>query len=189
MPLVMGVDVAGSKKGFHFAVADSSQRELLIADGGMTTKQVLKIVESYNPLVIAIDCPPRCEIIGPKTRLSERQMNLLGVTVQWTPRPGGREQEWMKNGEFLWRQLEGFDSNIKLIETFPTATARQAHLCDLLFPIKFLEGNPTYRKGYKDLLDASLCAWTAIKYLQGTAQSVGHDPLTGEQDELGPIFF
>lgn len=45
------------------------------------------------------------------------------------------------------------------------------------------------RRDWKDLVDACICADVASRFLEGKAQHVGVDPLTGEIDEIGLIYF
>lgn len=183
MSYVMGIDVAGQKKGFHLAIANPEEPEIIMVEGGVSLAQTVKLAATYKPQVIAIDSPPKAQIQGPDTRQSEQHLHKLGFRIQWTRRPTDSPQEWMIHGQALWEALQETLPDTPLIETFPTAVARDLHDCPLQFPLQFLQGNPQHRHGYKDLLDASLCAWTAIKFLNGTAH------LAGEQDELGPIYY
>lgn len=189
MATVLGVDVGGRKKGFHVSVVRSGASEFEFVDGLLTVEGVVGVARRYGVDVIAIDCPPQAQIAGERTRLSERQLHLMGVRVQWTRRVGLELPEWMVHGQELWEALRNEVPEAKLIETFPTVVARDLVGCSLRFPIFFLQGNTAYRAGTKDLLDACLCAWAGLKYSEGRAGSVGFDEATGETDELGPIYF
>lgn len=190
MPLVLGIDVAGIKKGFHAATASTDSNQILATYSHLPLQEMVEVAKSTQDLaVIAVDAPPKAQLTTSQTRLSERQLHKLGLKVQWTRRSHLPPQEWMLHGQALWDELKSALPNTPIIETFPTAVARDLTNCPLQFPLHFCQGDPTYRTGYKDLLDASLAAWVALKFLNNTANSVGHDPDTQETDELGPIYF
>lgn len=186
----IGIDVGGVKKGFHLALADSTSQNIESICANASIQEAIEFVDNHQPEIIAIDCPPRAAINGPNTRLSERQINRLpGVRIQWTRRPSHTPPEWMTHGEQLWRALAHEFPQLPIIETFPTAVAISMNNCPIHFPLTLCKGNTKLRSGYKDLLDASLCAYVGLKVLQATANVVGTDDLTGETDELGPIYY
>lgn len=186
----LGIDVAGIKKGFHAALAIKGQPAIEKTWSNLSLEHIPAVIRATSPDILALDCPPRAQISGSKTRLAERQINRInGVNPQWTRRPDNPPQEWMLHGQALWELLEADFPQITRIETFPTAAAISLEDCPLLFPVKFCQGDVQHRLGYKDLLDAAICAWVGLKFLDNNVKSVGFDPATGETDELGPIYF
>ncbi len=192
--LIVGIDVGGTKKGFHLASLKPGEFQIrdirhcqsvvdvctwvrtLVAESTQTTK-----------LLLAIDCPPRSQLTGEKTRLSERQLHRQGFRVQWTRRTTHAPAEWMDNGQRLWEALSKLPDTYA-IETFPTVATR--HLCDsnVQLPLRLLAQHAG-RREWKDFMDAAICADVGDRYLRGRANCVGVDPDTAELDELGPIWF
>lgn len=184
-----GIDVGGSRKGFHVAVLDPSKGYEWVR-GIHRAEDILAELEQIGDLQgVAIDCPPKAQISGPETRLSERHLHRAGYHIQWTRRPTHEPQEWMENGENLWKTLREGLPQVQIVETFPTAVSGKLAACPYSIPLSLLEGGPPERAVYKDLIDACLCAWVAEKVALGEAERVGVDPETGEVDELGPIYF
>ena len=184
MAVVIGIDVAGTKKGFAVAAYELSQQKWLELRQVQTVAEVVNmLVRMSNIQCIAIDCPPKAVIAGPETRSAERQLNKAGYKMQWTRRShkGLKPQEWMENGQLLWEAL-GAKYDGKLIETFPTVACDGAASCDMKIPLYAFAARKT-RVHYKDLIDAALCAWVAQKAHLGQATKIGHD------DELGAIYY
>ena len=179
MKFVAGIDVGGKKKGFHVAILEESSLKI---HSLFQAQEATKVKEDIKRLgecrAIAIDCPPKAIIKGPETRLVERELCKLGYRVQWTRRSPMKPQEWMVNGESLWRALKEWEC----IETFPTVTSDHLNGVRHTLPIQLLSGRGK-RKQDKDYLDACLCAITAQRYLQGESHAIGVG------DELGPIFY
>ncbi|MCA0361361.1 MAG: DUF429 domain-containing protein [Armatimonadetes bacterium] len=183
-----GIDVGGSRKGFHVAVLDPSKGFEWVR-GIHRVEDILAELKQIDDLQgVAIDCPPKARRPNKRTRLSERQMNKR-FKVQWTRWSDKEPAEWMENGENLWKTLREGLPQVQIVETFPTAVSGKLAACPYSIPLSLLEGGPPERAVYKDLIDACLCAWVAEKVAQGEAERVGVDPETGEVDELGPIYF
>ncbi len=184
--VIAGIDVGGVKKGFHVSVLDS---DIGFVDlhNFHSTEGISDYLRGFDSLkLIAIDCPPRAQINGPRTRLAERQINQAGFKVQWTRRLPLEPDEWMLNGEKLWKSLEKFSPQVQLIETFPTIVSRELGDCELVLPLKLLRGGQVERAGYKDFIDSCLSAWAGMRFLRGEARGFGQD---GEEvDELGIIW-
>lgn len=184
--VIAGIDVGGVKKGFHVSVLDVDQgfvdlRNFLSTEGISDYLSGLDLMK-----LIAIDCPPRAQINGPRTRLAERQINQAGFKVQWTRRFPMAPDEWMVNGEKLWKSLEKLSPQVQLIETFPTIVSSELEDCELVLPLKLLKGGKDERAGYKDFVDSCLCAWAGMRFLRGEARGFGQDG--DEVDELGMIW-
>src|SRR5579864_5297475 len=122
----VGIDVAGAKKGFHAATLSGDDHEIKHLFHAFAPTELAMHIEklAITPSVIAIDCPPKCSRAGNTTRLAERQLHRLGYRVQWTQACDRPPQEWMQNGESLWRHLRTQYPTAELIETFPTVTGQ-----------------------------------------------------------------
>lgn len=189
MNCVIGIDVGGNKKGFAIAAMTIETLEWIFMEGASDVDAVLhKLRRSDLGLkVIAIDCPPTAQINGPKTRSAERELHKLGYRVQWTRRQNLESQEWMLNGQALWDSLRREFSNVELIETFPTAAFD--HVSDYnIRPLARPARVSHINSHHHDLMDAALCAIVAHKYTKGSVQVVGNAS-SGEEDELGPIYY
>ena len=186
--LVVGIDVGGTRKGFHFASARPNESEVTDLRHFASVESLATFVRAMNASVLAaIDCPPRCQLKGSETRLSERQLHQRGFRVQWTRRQNLEPAEWMQNGQRLWEALAELP-NVELIETFPTVATSSLESSELHLPLRLLAGFANQRD-WKDFVDAAICVDVGIRYLRGEAQCVGIDASTGECDELGRIWF
>lgn len=184
--VIVGIDVGGVKKGFHVSVLESGVGfvDLRNYHG---PEEIVGYLRGFDSLkLVAIDCPPRAQINGPRTRLAERQINQAGFKVQWTRRSPMEPEEWMLNGEKLWKSLEELSPQVQMIETFPTIVSSELGDCELVLPLKLLKGGQVERAGYKDFVDSCLCAWAGLRYLRGEARSFGQEG--DEVDELGMIW-
>lgn len=184
--VIVGIDVGGVKKGFHVSVLDLAEGFVDLRNFH-TSEGIVDYMREFEALkLVAIDCPPRAQIGGPRTRLAERQINQAGFKVQWTRRRPMEPDEWMLNGEKLWKSLEKLSPQVQMIETFPTIVSSELGDCELVLPLKLLKGGQVERAGYKDFIDSCLCAWAGMRYLRGEARGFGHDG--DEVDELGMIW-
>lgn len=185
MNFVIGIDVGGQKKGFHGAILEISSQRITELFHEVEPENVIERIQKIkenkdNCQVIAIDCPPKALIKGPETRLAERELHKKGYRVLFTARKESMEQEWMSNGEELWKQLKEKHTDILCIETFPTPVSDVLGKTELMLPLKFIAGRKN-RPFYKDYIDACICALVAEK-------SINHETIKiGEGDELGPI--
>ncbi|MBM3253177.1 MAG: hypothetical protein FJZ16_02850 [Candidatus Omnitrophica bacterium] len=181
MDFVVGIDVGGYKKGFHGAILDLKNNSFSGLFHEIEAEAVLEQLKDIPGVcrAIAIDCPPKAYIKGPKTRLAERELVRLGYRVQFVSR-NGKASEWMLNGSNLWILLKNYMSDVEIIETFPTALSDKLSDIEINIPLKLLAGKDK-RKFYGDYIDACLCAIAAKKFLQGKSTEIG------KGDELGPI--
>jgi predicted RNase H-like nuclease len=186
--LVVGIDVGGTKKGFHLATMIPGTGEIQTLDHCQSVEHVLRLLSPKSTgMLVAIDCPPKAQILGPNTRLAERQLRKQGFKPQWTRRPTHPPQEWMQNGQALWEALATLPYTT-LIETFPTVATAFLNGSSVVLPLNLLAPHADLRQ-WKDFVDAAICAEVGDRYLKGKAHSAGHNPDTGEHDELGPIWF
>lgn len=187
----VGIDVAGSQKGFHVALLVGEHPEVRGVFWSTEVQEVAEAIGRWHPMpgAIAIDCPPRALRRSSSTRLAERQLHQKGYRVQWTRREGDQEPlEWMLNGQRIWQALSERFFDSLLIETFPTAASDRLEACDVLLPLHFLAGR--LKRAYtKDYVDAAICAWVAREAAAGRTETAGRDERTGETDELGLIHY
>jgi predicted nuclease with RNAse H fold len=182
--VVVGIDVAGKKKGFAVAALDIASESWLNLEPVQTVDEVVDLIDRLRDVrQIAIDCPPTAVVTSECTRGCERELHKARYSVQWTPREanGGKASGWMLNGQELWSALKSRYGGL-IIETFPTAACDQLQGCELRIPLQYFAHKKT-RMHYKDLIDAALCAWVAKKHLDGKSASVGAD------DDGGKIYF
>lgn len=184
--VIVGIDVGGVKKGFHVSVLEGGEGFVELQNFH-SPEEIVGYLRGFDSLkLVAIDCPPRAQINGPRTRLTERQINQAGFKVQWTRRSPMEPDEWMLNGEKLWKSLEKLSPQVQMIETFPTIVSSELGNCELVLPLKLLKGGQVERAGYKDFVDSCLCAWAGLRYLRGEARGFGKEG--DEIDELGMIW-
>jgi predicted nuclease with RNAse H fold len=185
----IGIDVGGERKGFHLALLEVGANDVESVGHYSNIAEVLSFCRILsNVRVIAIDCPPRCQLDGPTTRLAERQLHAQGIRVQWTRRQTHEPAEWMKNGQNLWDSLREAFPYATTIETFPTVATPNLSGSAIRLPLKLL-GQFSQQRDWKDFVDAAICVDVADRYLRGEAKYVGVDEKTGETDELGRIWY
>jgi len=178
---VVGIDIAGEKRGYHGAILAVGGKDIYSLFHLYSPDEIVKYIDDVpgKCVAIAIDSPPKARIKGPETRLAERELHRDHYRVQWTRRPGGDIQEWMKNGEKLWSVLTA--KYPKVIETFPTAASDGLADKKVRLGLNLLAGKKK-RKFYKDYIDACICAMVAEAVLQDKAK------VYGAGGELGGIY-
>jgi predicted nuclease with RNAse H fold len=118
-----GVDVGGSRKGFHVAVLDRRLRVSLTR-----APTVGRCVEAVRgAFVVAVDAPSAWAAPGEGLRGCERSFAGAGVCgIRPTPDEAtaaartDRYYEWVEQGLALWAALE--DEGAPTVECFPTAS-------------------------------------------------------------------
>ena len=123
----IGVDVGGKRKGFDVAVIDG--RGLVDLRGRCDRDDVLRLVDTHQPVLVAIDSPRSCALEGQRSRDGERQLASAICGIRWTP---DRERVHA-NGYYAWI-VEGlglFEAllarKVTVIEVFPTASWTRSH--------------------------------------------------------------
>jgi predicted nuclease with RNAse H fold len=186
--LVVGIDVGGSKKGFHLVNMIPGSVGIRGIKHSQSVDDVLSLLGKLGrEVLVAVDCPPKCQLSGDRTRFAERQLHQRGFRVQWTRRQSHDPAEWMQNGTALWTALAGLDG-VSVIETFPRVATASLHGSGVVLPLTVFSPY-TGRRDWKDFVDVAICAEVGDRYLRANAASVGFDPATGETDELGLIWF
>jgi len=191
-PLVAGIDVGGTKKGFH---------AVLLAGDRVVESVRKKTAEAAHEWCIAsgaaavgIDAPCRWSLTG-RARPAERAMAAERISSHATPSLEKAKSRafyrWMLNGAELFRLVEQthplfvggpVGANVKLcFETFPHAVA-----CALAGKVVSAKQKRTERPALLDqagvdtsilksidAIDAALCALTARHFLGGTFKTYG----------------
>lgn len=172
----IGIDVGAETKGFHVAVANRDRVIRLFR--AKDPKQIVQALDA--PSVIAIDAPRRATILGPETRLAERELHRAGYRIQWTRRQPAEPQTWMLNGEALWSALLDAFPTASIIETFPTAAWRNLDQSKLTVDLSVFADSDRVTRG--DFLDAIVAADVAARWHSGDAIEFGSG------DELASIW-
>ena len=123
----IGVDVGGKRKGFDVAVIDG--RGVVDLRGKCDRDDVLRLVDTHQPALVAIDSPRSCALEGQRSRDGERQLASAICGIRWTP---DRERVhangyygWIVEGLHLYEAL--LARNVTAIEVFPTASWTRSH--------------------------------------------------------------
>jgi len=188
---VIGIDVGGSRKGFHGVALRDGQFE---PQHFNEAAEVEVWCEARDAQVIAIDAPCGWATSG-GSRLAERSLAVGGETIQCFKTPtrtsakGRAFYGWVFNGEKLYQRLslhyrlfDGTSQRGKIVlETFPHAV-----VCALAGRVIPARPKATTRRqilreqGYDDaplpnidFVDAALCALTAERFLLGRTASFG----------------
>ena len=127
MALWIGVDVGGKRKGFDAAVIDD--RRVLAVKSRMTCQQVVDLVITNPPAVVAIDSPRSCAPGGKAAREGELQLARSICGIRWTPDArrvrASAYYAWILEGLALFDALAA--RGVEVIEVFPTASWTRWH--------------------------------------------------------------
>ena len=129
MPVWLGVDVGGPRKGFDAALVDETS--LLVLRGRLDRDAVLGLVDDARPALVAVDGPRECAPAGELSRADERALARAVCGIRFTPdravvRTGaGGYYGWVVEGLCLYEALR--DREIAAIEVFPTASWTRWH--------------------------------------------------------------
>jgi len=125
--LWIGVDVGGKRKGFDAAVIDD--RRVLALTSRMTCQQVVDLVITNPPTVVAIDSPRSCAPEGKTAREGELQLARSICGIRWTPDArrvhASTYYAWILEGLALFDALAA--RGVEVIEVFPTASWTRWH--------------------------------------------------------------
>jgi predicted nuclease with RNAse H fold len=177
----VGVDVGGRRKGFDVAVID--ERRLLALHSHQSVRDVVALVASSRPAVVAIDSPRSCAPPGATHREDERALRAAVCGIRWTP--PGSELDGNPYYEWIVQGLELYDAlgplPVEAIECFPTAAwtrwygprngrSRAAWSSEALHSID-LQNLPD--RTNQDERDAIAAALTARAYSERQAECFG----------------
>ena len=112
--------MGGKRKGFDAAVIDD--RRVLVLQSRMTCQQVVDLVTTNPPAVVAIDSPRSCAPEGKTARDGELQLARSICGIRWTPDArrvhASAYYAWILEGLALFHALAAHD--VEVIEVFPT---------------------------------------------------------------------
>ena len=189
--VVAGIDVGGTRKGFH-AVA-LREKHIVATLATRRARDAAAWCREHAVSAVGIDAPCRWSLTG-GARPCERELAALGLSCFSTPneRIGTSHSfyRWMVNGAELFKLLTShyrlYDGRIALIEPLCFETFPQAIACSLTGKIlsakdKRVErrrllkegGLATTRLPTIDAIDAALCALAAQHVLAGRFKAYG----------------
>ena len=129
MPVWLGVDVGGRRKGFDAALVGETR--LLELRARLDRDAVLALVDAARPAVVAVDSPRSCAPHGERSRACERDLVRAGICqIRWTPddarvHGGDPYYAWVVEGLRLYAALA--ERDVEVIEVFPTASWTRWH--------------------------------------------------------------
>lgn len=193
-PLVAGIDVGGTRKGFHLVVLQG--RTVVWTGKSPNPEDLVRVCKDHEVEVVAVDAP--CRWGSP--RHAERQLAKVGISSFSTPTrvraTASSFYEWMFNGEKLYCALAptypllddlGSVRQRCCLETYPhaiTCSLLGRHVASARLKrtqrrqLLANRGIAVNSKWSIDYLDAGLCAMTAQFYLAGEFHPYG-DQATG----------
>lgn len=175
------MDVGGKQKGFDAAVIDDSR--ILALGSRLKCQQVVDLVMTHQPVMVAIDSPRCWAPDGQTTRDGELQLAKSICRIRWTPdEKHGRMSPyyaWILEGRTLFDALS--ECGAEVIEVFPTASwtrwfgkrgprTRSAWSRQGLTALG-LEGTPA--RSNQDQRDAIAAAMTARQHTQALTEAMG----------------
>ena len=190
--LSLGIDVGGTKKGFHLVMLNR-QRQIAGSPRVVHAQsEITQYIQDHKPAVVAIDAP--CGWSDAKSRLAERELARRGIHSHCTPtRKRARESSfyhWMFAGEKAVQAASdlrplftgGRSVNGRSFEVFPTATvqilkkeARPKSVSKTAWRRGLLDelGIEQASLSNLDYVDAALCALTGLFALEGNFPTFG----------------
>lgn len=193
--LCAGIDIGGTKKGFHLVILDGTQ--LVLATHAQEPEVLLAHCLAHHVHCIAVDAPCRWRLSPHTPRLAELEMARAHISCFSTPMRekviGHAFYGWMFNGERMYQTLSAHypileqlpvDSAVTScsVETFPHAmTCAYLGVDHASAKAKrtqrraLLEALGVDTKGLRsiDFLDAALCAISAQALCKGNYQAWG----------------
>src|SRR5262245_47277562 len=103
----LGVDVGGSRKGFHLALIDSQR--LLNKARAATAEDVVALARAWKPVLLAVDSPRNPATSG-KARAEEAEFARARIChIRYTPTRevigSNRYYEWIERGFALYEAI------------------------------------------------------------------------------------
>jgi predicted nuclease with RNAse H fold len=190
---VVGIDVGGSKKGFHAVALRNGS--FMSRHSSSSASSIVTWIEKVDAWAIGIDAPCKWSKTG-RARRAERDLMRIGIWCFSTPTQAIAEAHrcnhfgWMLNGMLLYNLLSNryqlfsgtFVQEEKVMfETFPQAIA-----CMLAGKIASAKNKGPVRRELLarcgidtshfeniDYVDAALCALAASRLIEGRVQMFG----------------
>ncbi|MEP6759407.1 MAG: DUF429 domain-containing protein [Actinomycetota bacterium] len=131
----LGLDVGGASRKHLDIVVMDGDRQIAAVGSRIPVQRLRALIDDQCPDVIAIDAPPAWAPAGHRSRMTERELKLLGIQAYYTPdKTTGESNDfyaWMRNGMAAFRAAEraGFPvyraGKVRgcALEVFPHATA------------------------------------------------------------------
>ena len=172
-----GVDVGGSRKGFHVALLDEGRRVSLAR--AATVERCVALVGAAA--LVGVDAPAAWADPGESSRACERAFARAGVCgIRPTPDAAtaaartDRYYEWVERGLELWAALGA--ARVRAVECFPTAswtrwvgargtTGRGAWSAAGLATLG-LDGDRPRNQDERDAAAAAVTAWQCDRHPQ-----------------------
>jgi predicted nuclease with RNAse H fold len=177
----VGVDVGGTRKGFDVAVIDSHR--VLALEGRLTCSQVVDLVLTNAPALVAIDGPCSCAPEGHTARDSELTLARAICGIRWTPDMkrirANAYYAWIVAGLALYEALTA--CGVEPVEVFPTASwtrwyGERGHRSRAAWSREGLARLPLSNvpaRTNQDQRDAIAAALTARQHTQGMTETIG----------------
>jgi predicted nuclease with RNAse H fold len=177
----MGVDVGGRRKAFDVALLEDQR--LVGLRQRQSVEDVVALVASARPSVVAVDSPRSCAAPGRTHRPEEKALRDAVCGIRWTPPRSQLDAnpyyEWIVEGLRLYDAL--VHEPVESIECFPTASwtcwhgarngRRRSVWTREALSARDLEDVPP--RTNQDMRDAIAAALTARDYEQGRFQAFG----------------
>jgi predicted nuclease with RNAse H fold len=118
-----GVDVGGTRKGFHAAVVNTDALQVL--HRSQSPDDLVEWLRPWQPRLVAVDSPVSTAPKGLSSRAGERLLVRAGICgIRYTPARAEIHRndyyEWIRNGLRLYAALA--EADLPAIECFPTAS-------------------------------------------------------------------
>ena len=160
-----GLDLAGKEKNkTAIAFYETSTRAFILKEA-YKNEQIIKILEKFNPKVIAIDAPLTFPLSNKAFREAEKQL----ITKGFRPLPLNMPsmEILVKRAIKLKAHIFSNLKEVEIIECFASASLKVLYLNKLELEKKLK------RKLDKDDVDALACALTAYFYKKGNYEILG----------------
>lgn len=124
-PIFAGIDV-GERKG-QTLVAINKKCELIVVKDRISVSALMEEIQTINPIVIAIDSPPKRALPGRQYRKVEEILPKMGISIRFTS--SQNPESWMKVGFDIYNKCQGYTLYLgngskgqSLIEIYPYAS-------------------------------------------------------------------
>jgi hypothetical protein len=131
----IGIDVGGAGGKQLDVVVMDAQRQIAAVGSRIPVRRLGALLADHRPDLVCIDAPPAWAPAGSRSRMTERELKLLGIRSYATPdRATGETNpfyDWMRNGMAAYRAAERAGYPVyragrlpgHAVEVFPHATA------------------------------------------------------------------
>jgi hypothetical protein len=186
----IGIDVGGERVKHLDVVVMDVDRQISAVGSRVPVAKLAALLADHRPDVVCIDAPPAWAPIGARSRMTERELRLLGIQAYYTPDKAAGEAnafyDWMRNGMAAFRAAERAGFPVyragkiagHALEVFPHASAtvlagclppgRQSTTTKRAWRAGVLRAQhvPTSQLQTLDQVDAALAALTGLVALE-----------------------